>query len=315
MTKIPRNRRPLSERATNLQQPSPFHLANLVAPAVDSIVNAISDRGGQTEAQRRTRADDAETLIMSFQPRDVAELVLAAQTVAFNELFADSTRDVLRGLDDTHKARLLSSLLGMGRMTQGHLDRLKTRGNQPFQTEVAAANATASEQPAAPAAAPRPIAAANARPAPAAPPAKATPREQPALAVTATTIAPSGKATPGGKALPQPALITVAATSTPPSAKAMPGDKPAPQPPLPLAFERPRNTASDEQPDVETSWLDEPYDQWIVETPAALAATRAAEAMARTNPAHPGNKLGHPPPHHDPANSPALAEMDAAAGD
>jgi len=44
--------------------------------------------------------------------------MLTGQLVAFNELFADGTRDLLRGMVDTMKQRTQSSLVAMGRLTQ-----------------------------------------------------------------------------------------------------------------------------------------------------------------------------------------------------
>jgi hypothetical protein len=118
-----------------------FHVANLVAPAVDSAVRAVSDRGNQTEAQRAAKAHDAETLIMSFLPRDGIELILAGQVVMFNELLADGARDVLRGMIDTQKQRSLSTLVALGRVALGHVDRLDKRGIQPHRTELPAPQA------------------------------------------------------------------------------------------------------------------------------------------------------------------------------
>jgi hypothetical protein len=120
-------------------QPEPhhFHLAHLIAPALDGVLRAVSDRGNQTEAQRAARSDDAETLIMSLQPCDAIDLMLSGQLVMFNELLADAARDVLRGMLDTMKQRSLSTLVAMARVTQGHVDRLEKRGIQPHRTEVA----------------------------------------------------------------------------------------------------------------------------------------------------------------------------------
>ena len=123
--------------------PHPFHLAHLIAPAIDSALLAISDRGNQTEARRVGRSDDAETLIMSFQPRDAIDLMLTGQLVMFNEMLADGTRDVLRGMADGMKQRSLSTLVSAARTMQGHLDRLEKRGIQPHRTEIAAAETEA----------------------------------------------------------------------------------------------------------------------------------------------------------------------------
>jgi hypothetical protein len=115
----------------------PFHLANLVVPALDGIVRALSWREGQTEAGRLVKADTAVMTTLAFQPRDVVELTLSGQIMLFNELLADGARDVLRGTVDTEKQRCRSSLVSMGRLVLRHVDRLERRGNQPYRTGAA----------------------------------------------------------------------------------------------------------------------------------------------------------------------------------
>jgi hypothetical protein len=178
-----------------VSQPEPhhFHLAHLIAPALDGVLRAVSDRGNQTEAQRAAKSDDAETLIMSLQPCDAIDLMLSGQLVMFHELLADSARDVLRGMLDTMKQRSLSTLVGMGRLMQGHVDRLEKRGIQPYRTEVAAPQVQPRAADAATAEpAKRPVAAAphpSVKPAPAAakpsqPPAPARPAQATARPAT-----------------------------------------------------------------------------------------------------------------------------------
>ena len=120
-----------------------------MTPALDGIVHALSDRGGQTEAQREAKAGQFRTLILSFQPRDVVEAELAGQAVLFHEVLADSARDVLRGMDDTLKLRAISGLISMGRIVQGNIDRLAKRGNRPYRTEAASTEEEIRQQPAA----------------------------------------------------------------------------------------------------------------------------------------------------------------------
>jgi hypothetical protein len=169
---------------------------------------------------------------MSFQPRDVVDMQLAAQAVVFHELVADSARDVLRGMDDAAKARSLSALIGMGRLTEGHLDRLKKRGNQPYQTVI---------------------------------------------------VAP-----------PVEAPIETPEPASPEIAPAAPEREPPYQRPV-----RPE------------SWLDEPYQEWVLETPAILAAR--AEVVP---PAAMENRGGAPRkpvvPRHAPVERPAETHMEAA---
>jgi hypothetical protein len=121
-----------------------FHLSDLISPGLDGIVHAISDRPGLSEARRRDRANETLTLILSFLPRDVVEMTLSGHTVLFNELIADSARDVLRGMTDEMKLKSLSGLVNMARVVQGSVDRLEKRGNAPARTEIEASD---EEQP------------------------------------------------------------------------------------------------------------------------------------------------------------------------
>ena len=102
------------------------------------IVHALSDRANQTTAEYEAKAEATWVLAESFQPRDVIDLLLSGQLLAFNAVFADATRGLLDGMEDTLKKQTLSSLVSIGRVTQGHVDRLAKRGNQPYRTEVAA---------------------------------------------------------------------------------------------------------------------------------------------------------------------------------
>jgi hypothetical protein len=233
-----------ARKALHLSQtaPHPFALTNLVTPALDAIVRAISDRGNQTEAQRLAKANQALTLILSYLPCDVIDMTLAGQAVMFNELLADGARDVLRGMADTAKQRSFSGLIGMGRLVQGHLDRLEKRGCKPYRTEVAAPHAE------------KPVTA-EAEPPPRQKAAASTPLPLPATApqaaaTTPDTIPPAPESAKPAAATPQPLSATVPQakpTTTPPT---------APEPAKPAAA---------------VSWLDEPYEQWLVETPADLA--------------------------------------------
>jgi hypothetical protein len=203
-----------------LSQPDahPHALSNVLTPALDGIVHALSDRGGQTEARREEKADQFRSLILSFQPRDVVEAELAGQAVLFHEVLADSARDVLRGMDGTLKLRAISGLISMGRMVQGNIDRLEKRGNRPYRTETASAEEEI-----------RPNPVVNA------PDAERPGRARPVAAAST-------------KATPQPVATD-----------------PTPAPETSPAVE-------------ETSWLDAPFEQWLIETPADLA--RQAELIA-----------------------------------
>jgi hypothetical protein len=234
---------------------NPFDVATIATPALAGIVRALSDRDDQTEAERLVKASSAVDVIMSFLPRDVIELTLAGQAVLFNELLADGAHDALRGMAGATKQRCHSTLVSMGRLVQGHLDRLEKRGNQPFRKAIV------------------------------------TPREE---------CSPNSDVRAAENEMSEPPLPIV------PSPPAAPGTEPRPvvteELPVPMAPEQ--TTASKQttalettgalerkgavggvpvgETVAETSWLDEPYVQWLVETPADLAA--AAAVMPATEP-------------------------------
>jgi hypothetical protein len=204
-----------------LTQPAahPHHVSKLLEPALTTIVGALADRGDPSGPAFDTRAIEAWTVIQSLQPRDAIDLMLSGQLLALHEMFADGTRDVLRGMADTMKQRSQTTLVAMARVAQGHIDRLEKRGMQPYRTEVPAAQPR--QQPAeAPAAEP-------------APPEAASPEQRPAAAEE------------NPAATPEPVAIAAAATTG------------------------------------EPSWLDAPYQEWVLDTPAALLAEAKQEAAAR----------------------------------
>jgi hypothetical protein len=252
--------------------PHPHHVANLLEPVLGGIVTALSDRG-QTDALYREKAAETWTVIQSFQPRDAIDLMLTGQLIAFNEVFADATRHLLRGMTESVRQRTQSGLVAMGRLTLAHVDKLEKRGIEPYRTEAA------QEQRATPAAA-------------------AAPPEPPRAAAPAASP----------KAAPRPK-----AAAAPP-----PPPPPEPEPTPPAA----------PPPAEEKSWLEEPYQEWLLETPAMLAAQSDAvpqlEARAPANAANCGNgsvedRTGAPPepvfPYQEPSNSPAQTLVAAAAGD
>ncbi len=294
-----------------------FHLAHLVAPALDGVLRAIAARDGLTAAQRLAKSDDAETLIMSFQPRDAIELMLAGQIMIFHEMLADGARVVLHGVCGATKQRGQSTLVALGRLTQGHIDRLEKRGLQPHRTEVAAPHAEPrqaarvpiaelADPPAAveaeaapppvaapPAVPPHPTAAApTAKAAPSPVAASAAPPHPEAAAPTAARTHPAAAA-PADSAVPRPAAAPAAVPPHP--AAAAPTDVPPPatgRPPL-MAPPTPPSAELDQRPtaEPESSWLDAPHPEWLVETPTDIAH-RTTGPAANQQPPLPPDRAG-----------------------
>ena len=185
----------------------------------------------------------------------MVDLLLSGQLIAFNAVFADAAGTLLRGMEDTAKQQTMSSLVAMGRVTQGHVDRLAKRGNQPYLSVVAA-------QP-------------TARPAvPPGPPPEARP-EAANTAVEAPLAVMSGGPPPPAAAPPAVAPAAAAAP-LPVRAPEPPSDcEPAPR----HAPSTARTPPPDDAPPPEVSWLDEPYQEYVIETPGLLLAR---EQMAQT---------------------------------
>ncbi len=224
-------------------------MRSLIEPALGGIVRALSDRCQQTDAERIGRAEAALGLILSFRPRDVIEMTLSGQTVLFNELIADGARDALREVVDTARLRGRAGVVAMGRLVQGHLDRLERRGNQPYQVETVAPRQDA-----------RPVAAAP----------------------TAAAESPRQLPDPVPPAQREPEMAAdVAAT---PDAVA----RIEAAPPVPGQMTGPDAPDTEEG---ETSWLDAPYEQWRIDTPADPPTPAHVGSPATARSARPASDL------------------------
>jgi len=204
------------------------------------MVASLADRGGTDVAEYNHRCTELWTLIEAFNPRDAIDVLLTGQIVAFNEVLADGAQDLLRGMSDTLKQRCRSSLVAMGRLAQGNIDRLEKRGLAPYRTE--------DEKPAAGQA-----------------------REEPAHSAPAPADEPPDRET----AATQPA-------------EAVP---------------------------TEASWLDEPYQEWLLETPADIAfRQRNTRSASHSQEDIPGDAPPDEPGWHDAGRTPIAAELLESAG-
>lgn len=286
------------ERRPLLLQPSPGALPNpmVIAACLDGIVHALSDRPGLPEAQRLASARAAMTLILSFFPRDAIQLMLAGQAVLFNALAADGARDLLRGMADTLKPRAQSNVINMARVTQKHLEtliRLQARATRADTAELvptaqanpAPASATKTEPATTtePPTWPEPSAEAATR--------TATPITKPPEPVS--TISPATTTPVTGTPAPIAPVTGIPETSAQATNAEPSGGRTHP----------PRHAADPSggagTPADDGSWLDDPIQQWLVETPAEIALREAAGATQHT-----AWIRGTPGPCHA-ANSPA----------
>jgi hypothetical protein len=97
----------------------------LIGACLDDLARVLADRPMVPEDQRLSHAKGTRCLVLSFQPRDATQLLLAGQVVLFNALTTDGARDVLlRGTTEPSKPRARSSVTAMGRIVAKHIDTL-----------------------------------------------------------------------------------------------------------------------------------------------------------------------------------------------
>ena len=240
----------------------PLPSPTLISACLDDMVQALSDRGEPSEARRADNARAAMTVILSFLPGDVLQMMLAGQAAMFNALIADAGRDVLRGMADTLKLRAQTNVTGMGRVLSKHLDTLiRLQGRLPSVRAKGKAAAAAKDtgvetgiemgsgfEHDAP---PDPVDSAAAGPV-------SMPVDKASMDKASVDKAPfvpvNGAA---GEALPM-AVNAARAVEMPDI-------------PDPSTWRRPETE----------SWLDDPYKEWVLDTPAALAARAAVPEVKR----------------------------------
>jgi hypothetical protein len=233
-----------------LSTPQPA-VTSAAAILLDGISAAVADRPGLTPERSKTRITELWAVIDSFRPEDPLQIMLVGQAVMFNELLADGARDVLGGMADALKLRAQSNLNGMNRSLHQNLSLFLRLRDTAEAVSEAAREAAEPRQPLA-----------TARKAAAA----ATPGAVPAEAHTPPVVA---QAEPEAK----PAIAEGAAGQA--AATPVKTDNPAAGPEQ--ANAAPSTVTAAEA----TSWLDEPYTTWVIETPAAAHAREIAEQAAR----------------------------------
>ena len=113
--------------------------SNIPAPPRDAIVDAVSHRFDESQAQTQVRAAAVRAQIQALAPQDALEEMLMGQVVALHEVFAEITHDLLNGVVDPMRLKGQASLVTIARVTQGHVDRLKRMAKQPARAEIPAA--------------------------------------------------------------------------------------------------------------------------------------------------------------------------------
>jgi hypothetical protein len=108
----------------------------LIGACLDDLTRVLADRPAVPEDQRCSHAAAVRSLILSFQPRDTLQLLLAGQAVLFAALTIDGSGDVLDGAAASPDPRARSSVTAMGRIVAKHIDTLiKLQGALPIWAE------------------------------------------------------------------------------------------------------------------------------------------------------------------------------------
>src|SRR5258708_31518177 len=102
---------------------TPYLPANVVGACLDDLVHAVTCRLSGSEEQKHAN-EATMTLIQSFMPHGVIQMMLAGQAVLFNALTADGARDILMGMTETMKPRARSGVVAMGRIVTKNLEML-----------------------------------------------------------------------------------------------------------------------------------------------------------------------------------------------
>ena len=90
----------------------------------DALVGRARQKPISEPAVAKCRADQIVPVLHALLGVESATRRSDSPRWALETAIADATRDLLRGTPDTIKQRTQSNLISMGRLTQGHLDRL-----------------------------------------------------------------------------------------------------------------------------------------------------------------------------------------------
>jgi hypothetical protein len=117
----------------NLLLPGPAHMhtetsfkmLTAMGELTREVIETVADRPGDSPARRVVRQQTTASTILSLQPRDPVETMLAGQCVIFDHLLRDGAHDTLRGQQQDIKLRARPQILATGKMFLAHLDRLE----------------------------------------------------------------------------------------------------------------------------------------------------------------------------------------------
>ena len=113
-------------------QPTPtFGYEQIVTELIRGILDTVADRPGLSPERKASAQQTVVCTVMSYNPRDAIETMLAGQCVVYDALSRDGARDMLRGQSELMKIKARSSILSSGKMFLGAMEmgiRVQGRG-------------------------------------------------------------------------------------------------------------------------------------------------------------------------------------------
>src|ERR1035438_3543028 len=100
---------------------------------VQGLVDALCDRPSETPARREALRRGVVYSMMSFQPRDPMEIMLAGMTITNFHLMLDSAHDALRGQLPELKGKTKSGVVALNRSVVGLLKEMRAAQARPFE--------------------------------------------------------------------------------------------------------------------------------------------------------------------------------------
>jgi hypothetical protein len=149
-----------------MQQQPAFGFEQLTTEIIRGVLEAVAERGGESEAQRFARHQTTVFSVMAFLPRDAVETMLAGQCVIFDHLLRDGARDLLRGQAEQIKLRARPQIVATGNAFLRHLTQITRLQTRPVEQVAVLPRTAKPETPAAPPKPAQPAAANAARTAP-----------------------------------------------------------------------------------------------------------------------------------------------------
>jgi hypothetical protein len=95
---------------------SPLGFEQLLTEQIGSLVHTVADPHGMTEAQRAAKVQSVTNWLMSFQPCDGIEIMLASHCVIYDKMLQANARDFLRTPEGPVREQAQSGILATGKM-------------------------------------------------------------------------------------------------------------------------------------------------------------------------------------------------------